>query len=110
MNVLITGVAGFLGKNLSVVLRRNKDVILLEFDLANTYKEHRNFLALADIIFYLVGLNRPNDIKEYESGNAGFTSEICNILQDLMRTLKIVFSSSVQAELDNEVPPKKAVR
>jgi UDP-2-acetamido-2,6-beta-L-arabino-hexul-4-ose reductase len=101
MNVLITGAAGFVGKNLSVALRRKKDIALLEFDLGNKVEDLRQFLATADIIFHLAGVNRPKDIKEYESGNIGFSSEICKILQDLKRAPKIVFSSSIQAELDN---------
>jgi len=101
MNVLITGAAGFVGRNLSAALRRKKDISLLEFDLANTGEELQRFLATANIIFHLAGVNRPHDIKEYESGNTGFTSEICKMLQDLKRTPKIVFSSSIQAEKNN---------
>ena len=46
-------------------------------------------------------MNRPEDPKEFETGNAGSLKEICSKLQEFGRVPKIVLSSSVQAKLDN---------
>jgi UDP-2-acetamido-2,6-beta-L-arabino-hexul-4-ose reductase len=58
-------------------------------------------LPEADVIFHLAGVNRPEEVEEYERGNTHFTAHLCERLQSLGRTPKIVFSSSVQADLDN---------
>jgi len=55
----------------------------------------------ADLICHLAGVNRPQTVEEFESGNVGFTAEICNQLEEFGRTPKIVLTSSVQAEPDN---------
>lgn len=101
VNVLVTGAKGFVGKNLCVALRQQKQVVLYEYDLGNTLEELRQALTVADIIFHLAGVNRPEDVSEYKTVNAGFTEELCTLLQSLQRRPKIVFSSSIQAELEN---------
>ena len=37
-------------------------------------------VARADVIFHLAGVNRPPTPEEYETGNAGFTQELCDRL------------------------------
>jgi UDP-2-acetamido-2,6-beta-L-arabino-hexul-4-ose reductase len=101
VNILVTGAKGFMGKNLCVALRQDAQVDLYEFDLDNSPKELQQAMNVADVIFHLAGVNRPKEESEYQSGNAGFTSRICSALQTLGRAPKIVFSSSIQAELAN---------
>jgi UDP-2-acetamido-2,6-beta-L-arabino-hexul-4-ose reductase len=101
MTILVTGANGFVGKNLCVLLKQHSDVCLHEYDLGNTEEELEQALAAADIIFHLAGVNRPDTIEEFHSGNAGFTSDILRILETLKRTPKIILSSSIQAELEN---------
>ncbi len=100
-NVLVTGANGFIGRNLIAHLARRDDVQIFQYDLGNDETELRNWLGQADLVFHLAGVNRPQNIEEYETGNAGFTSRICEILRQMARTPKIVMSSSVQAELEN---------
>ena len=101
MNILVTGSKGFVGKNLCVAIRQQKQLTLYEYDLDNSQAELHKALEVADIIFHLAGINRPKDISEYQTGNAGFTKEICSLLQSLDRSPKIVFASSIQVELEN---------
>lgn len=101
INVLVTGARGFVGKNLCLALRRREEVSLVAYDLENTSDDLRLALSQADMVFHLAGINRPMDDAEYTSGNAGFTHEICAILESLHRAPKIVLTSSTQAELDN---------
>jgi len=101
MNVLITGARGFVGRNLVEVLRRRDDVELCEFDVGFPEQQLWDGLDRADVVFHLAGINRPQTPGEYETGNAGFTQELCDRLTSRGRTPKIVFASSTQAELDN---------
>ena len=99
--VLVTGSKGFVGKNLCAVLRRREDVELYVYDLDKKQAELNVALQQVDCIIHLAGVNRPQKSEEFETGNVGFVDEICGKLQGLGRTPKIVFSSSIQAELDN---------
>ncbi|MHB8972336.1 MAG: polysaccharide biosynthesis C-terminal domain-containing protein [Pirellulaceae bacterium] len=99
--VLVTGADGFLGRHLCSVLARHEGVSLLRFDLQNTPEELENSLVSADVIFHLAGINRPQNVEEFQTGNAGFTAQICCKLAVLGRVPKIILSSSTQADLEN---------
>jgi UDP-2-acetamido-2,6-beta-L-arabino-hexul-4-ose reductase len=106
--ILITGGRGFLGRNLAVQLRERKDCETRIIDQEESAEDLQNGVLEADIIFHLAGVNRPKDPKEFETGNAGLTEQICQILKDGGRSPKIVFSSSIQADLDNPYGASKA--
>lgn len=101
MKVLVTGANGFVGKNLCVELGRREGVTLFRYDVDSRPADLDEALAQADVIFHLAGVNRPQNVAEYKTGNAGFTGEICQKLVALGRKPKLVLSSSIQAELDN---------
>jgi len=101
MKILVTGANGFVGKNLCSVLERLKDVTLLRYDIHNTLAELHAALDQADVIFHLAGVNRPKDPKEFETGNTGFTQDICKYLMERGRKPLLVITSSAQAALDN---------
>ena len=101
MNVLITGAKGFIGRNLNAHLSARPQCSVRSFDIENSAAELREWLTTADVVFHLAGVNRPRHAEEYETGNAGFTETLCNVLQQLGRTPKIVMASSIQARLDN---------
>ncbi len=60
------------------------------------------------MVFHLAGVNRPQNPIDFESGNAGLTEQLCQFLREGRRFPKIVFSSSIQAELDNPYGASKA--
>jgi UDP-2-acetamido-2,6-beta-L-arabino-hexul-4-ose reductase len=99
--VLVTGSHGFVGRNLCAVLRTIEDIELYEYDLSNTPQELDNALRQVDCIIHLAGVNRPEYIEEFETGNTDPINDICIKLKSLGRLPKIVLSSSIQAELDN---------
>ena len=100
-SILVTGSQGFIGQNLVQALKRRVDYRVFEFDI----NDELDFLAEAvrqvDIIFHLAGINRPEKIEEYESGNVGFTKSLVSLLEEAKVKPVIVFSSSIQARLDN---------
>jgi len=105
--ILITGGRGFLGRNLAVHLLERKDCENRIFDLENSVEDLKRWVLDADIIFHLAGANRPRDPVDFDKSNVGLTEQICQFLREGGRSPKIVFSSSVQAELDNRYGASK---
>lgn len=101
MNVLVTGSRGFIGKNLIAWLVQETEIRVLEFDQEHTLSELAERLAVADLVYHLAGVNRPQSVEEFRTGNVELTAQICELLLRSGRAMPIVFSSSIQAELDN---------
>ncbi|MDD5476498.1 MAG: NAD-dependent epimerase/dehydratase family protein, partial [Syntrophales bacterium] len=99
--VLVTGSKGFIGRNLLEALGRRSDCRILEFEIEDAPSLLRNYLAEADIVYHLAGVNRPDDEEEFMRGNAGLTEFILAALEELQRTPVIIMSSSTQAALEN---------
>jgi len=97
-----------LGRNLAVHLIERKDCETRIFDQENSSEDLKNWSLDADVIFHLAGVNRPQDPIDFERGNAGLTEQVCQFLRENRRSPKIVFSSSIQAELDNPYGASKA--
>jgi UDP-2-acetamido-2,6-beta-L-arabino-hexul-4-ose reductase len=100
-SILITGAKGFLGRNLVAHLLARGDCTLRLCDLETSAEELKAWLCEAEVIYHLAGVNRPLDSAEFESGNFGFTARICEVLRAAGRAPRIVFASSIQAELEN---------
>jgi UDP-2-acetamido-2,6-beta-L-arabino-hexul-4-ose reductase len=99
--ILVTGADGFIGRNLLAHLRQHEGVRLLTCDLTTTEAELDRCASQSDVIFHLAGVNRPENVKEFELGNAGLTASLCRMISEAGRKPRIIFSSSIQAELDN---------
>jgi UDP-2-acetamido-2,6-beta-L-arabino-hexul-4-ose reductase len=101
MRVLVTGSAGFVGKNLVQTLLRRSGVEVFEYDVGMPDRGFLEALGQADAVVHLAGVNRPQAAEEFETGNAGSTRQLCERLMALGRAPQILFASSIQAELDN---------
>ena len=101
-NILITGANGFIGKNLVVTLRANRpDLNLLLFDVQNSTDDLRDFVQSADFVLHLAGVNRPQQIEEFTTGNVGLTEQLIALMSEIGRPVPLMVSSSTQAALDN---------
>jgi UDP-2-acetamido-2,6-beta-L-arabino-hexul-4-ose reductase len=98
LTVLVTGAAGFVGRNLCVALAARTDVTLHRFDLQDPRRSLDAAVAHADIVFHLAGVNRPDDLEDFKRGNTDATVDLCGRLQGAGRRAKIILSSSVHAD------------
>lgn len=95
--ILITGAAGFIGKNLAATLRAQGWQNLLLHDLASPEGALEAWAAEAAFVFHLAGVNRPQSTEEFHSGNAGFTDKLLAALKAAKNPAPVLLSSSAQA-------------
>lgn len=107
MKVLVTGAEGFMGRNLRVRLERIEGCQMLAYDLSCDPASLPSLLDAADVVVHLAGVNRPKDPSEFVSGNLGLTSDIAEYLEKTGQAKALIFSSSIQAELDNDYGKSK---
>ena len=101
MRIVITGADGFIGKNLRCRLRECGYTDIVGVTEDTSQGSLLESLASADFVFHLAGVNRPQSIDEFVAGNVGFTSRLCEALGCGKSRAPILFSSSIQASLDN---------
>jgi UDP-2-acetamido-2,6-beta-L-arabino-hexul-4-ose reductase len=101
MKILITGAKGFVGKNLVAELKNRHFSDLYEYDSDTDPVLLDVYCKEADFVFHLAGVNRPKDPSEYMEENVRFTGILLNTLKKYNNTCPVMFSSSIQAELDN---------
>lgn len=110
MNILITGAAGFVGKNLAAALHclqngTDRTRPKLSVDRLYLYDKDSPAELLeegcqnADFVFNLAGVNRPQDSREFMEGNFGFASTLLDTLKKYHNTCPVMLSSSIQATL-----------
>ena len=110
MDILITGAAGFVGRNLSAALeaiRDSKDRRFPElnigelwlYDMDSSEELLEEGCQHADFVFHLAGVNRPKDPAEFMEGNFGFSSALLEILKKYENTCPVMLASSIQATL-----------
>ena len=109
MNILVTGAAGFVGKNLCAALRNVRDGkdrtrkvavgAIFEYDLGSTPEELERYCREADFVFNLAGVNRPTDPEDFMKGNFGFASTLLETLEKYGNRAPVMLSSSQQASL-----------
>ena len=111
MNILITGAAGFVGKNLAAALECVRDgrdrthpglsvgeVYLYDIDSPASMLEEA--CRKADFVFNLAGVNRPKNQEDFMRGNFGFASTLLETLKKYRNPCPVMLSSSIQATLE----------
>ena len=111
MNILITGAAGFVGKNLAAALQCVRDgrdrthpglsvgeMYLYDIDSPASMLEEA--CRKADFVFNLAGVNRPKNQEDFMRGNFGFASTLLETLKKYRNPCPVMLSSSIQATLE----------
>jgi UDP-2-acetamido-2,6-beta-L-arabino-hexul-4-ose reductase len=106
MKILVTGANGFIGKNLCLELLR-KQFIVFPYDIDKNIAYLKSYVKQADCIIHLAGINRPLRIDEFYDGNVNFTKALIDSVINCGKKIPILFSSSTQAELDNDYGKSK---
>lgn len=110
MNILVTGAAGFVGRNLTENLKNIRDgknrtrpgiVIheIYEYDVDSAPEALREYCAQTDFVFNLAGVNRPRDNAEFMTGNRDFGERLLSELKRAGNRCPVMLSSSIQATL-----------
>ena len=110
MDILITGAAGFVGKNLTAALeaiRDGKDRTHPALEIGQLFLYDRDSspelletaCRKADFVFNLAGVNRPQNQEEFMQGNFGFASTLLETLKKYHNPCPVMLSSSIQATL-----------
>ena len=108
MKILVTGAAGFVGKNLVEALKNIRDgkdkthpglaiEKIYEYDINSTEDELVSACAECDFVFNLAGVNRPQNPEEFMQGNFGFASKLFDTLKKHNNKCPVMISSSIQA-------------
>lgn len=105
MRVLITGANGFVGRNLHLRLRERHDVQAVCYARDQQALQLNGLLEGVDFVFHLAGVNRPQDPKEFTTGNRDLTRALCEAVaaaaRSTGRVIPILYTSSTQAAQDN---------
>ena len=110
MNILITGAAGFVGKNLTEALKAIRDGKdrrypgleigeLYLYDVDSDPEVLEQGCRKAHFVFNLAGVNRPKELSAFMEGNFGFASTLLEKLKTYGNTCPVMLSSSIQATL-----------
>lgn len=104
MRVLITGANGFVGRNLQLRLRERRDVQVVCYTRDQQAGQLPGLLEGVDFVFHLAGVNRPQDPKEFTTGNTVLTRDLCQAVAAAARSkgkaIPILYTSSTQAAQD----------
>ncbi len=105
MKVMITGANGFVGRNLQLRLRERRDVQVVCYNRDQQAGQLAGLLDGVNFVFHLAGVNRPQDPKEFATGNTDLTRDLCLAVAGAARSagepIPILYASSKQAAQDN---------
>jgi len=107
MNILVTGSGGFIGKNLIERLSRIENINVIKFDQTIFLEDLSDKIKEVNFIFHLAGVNRPKDNNDFYIGNSSLTQQLIKLIEKHNLSIPILFSSSSQAELNNDYGKSK---
>ena len=107
--ILVTGAAGFVGRNLLFALQNRGYTRVFAYDRDSTQSELEAWCGSARFVFHLAGVNRPKDPKEFYDGNSDLTAQLCRLLAAAGGQCPVLMTSSTQAVNDSDYGKSKAL-
>lgn len=107
MRVLVTGANGFIGKNLLLHFQEKGGIDVVPFTREHSVDDLPALLDGVDWVFHLAGINRPQHPEEFVTGNTGLTEQLCAAIKASGKQIPVVYTSSIQAERDNDYGSSK---
>jgi UDP-2-acetamido-2,6-beta-L-arabino-hexul-4-ose reductase len=107
VKVAITGADGFIGKNLRAHLREDASFEVFPITRSTPDAELVAISSAVDAVVHLAGVNRPQDVSEFQKGNADYTGQWCDLLRNRAPAPRILFASSTQTDRDNDYGKSK---
>lgn len=102
MRVLVTGADGFIGKNLMLHLQELSGIEAIPFTRQQRIEDLPKLLESVDWVFHLAGINRPQNPKDFITGNVVLSEQLCAAIKDSGKHTPLVYTSSIQAEVNND--------
>lgn len=99
--VLVTGAAGFIGRNLTSQLHLTEDIEVITFKHDDAPEALIDAVKKADFIYHIAGVNRPENEEEFKTNNTDLTAKIVETLRESGLKTPLLITSSTQAALDN---------
>lgn len=99
MKILVTGSGGFIGRSLSMHLKREHEI--LAYDLPEDPALLEDYCAQADFVFHLAGVNRPRDPSDFIRGNVQLTAALLDTLKRKGNFCPVMLASSIHAAEDS---------
>lgn len=100
MRVLVTGAAGFIGRNLALRLTEAGHVVL-SVVRTTTDPQLAQMIAQAELVIHLAGANRPDDEAEFGQVNDQYSHRLCNLLMAERKPVPVIFASTIQVDRNN---------
>jgi UDP-2-acetamido-2,6-beta-L-arabino-hexul-4-ose reductase len=99
--ILVTGAAGFIGKNLIRRLDNLGYTDICTYTRQDPEDVLRDCCEKADFVFHLAGVNRPETVDEFMKGNADLTGRLVSYLEKAGNKCPVIISSSTQADSED---------
>lgn len=96
MKILVTGIDGFIGKNLKIRLEECGHTVV-GFRRGESVDCLQKKVKMADFIFHLAGENRSTNFENFKKNNVELTRSLCIALKNSGKFTPVVFTSSVHA-------------
>jgi UDP-2-acetamido-2,6-beta-L-arabino-hexul-4-ose reductase len=106
--IAITGAAGFIGRNLVIRLRETCRFDAVPLTRMSSAQQISDALSSSDFVIHLAGVNRPQNVSEFDDGNVGSTESLCQALASLDRPVPVLYASSIMATQNNDYGRSKA--
>ncbi len=99
--ICVIGSDGFIGKNLCHHLYIYEGLNIRLINKETDPNEYEKLLYNCDVVFHFAGVNRTENIQDFQNINVKLTKTVASIVSESKKPVKFIYTSSVQATLDN---------